>query len=81
MPVCFGVSFTKTMLNQAGALVHVYTDGSVGVSTGALAAADEPPAVSAGEGGWSAPTPFPRDGRPSSTTGRPKRWPGGTSTP
>ncbi len=36
MPVCFGISFTKTFLNQAGALVHVYTDGSVGVSTGAV---------------------------------------------
>jgi xanthine dehydrogenase large subunit len=36
MPVCFGISFTNTMLNQAGALVHVYTDGSVGVSTGAV---------------------------------------------
>ena len=31
MPVCFGISFTTTFLNQAGALVHVYTDGSVGV--------------------------------------------------
>ena len=36
MPVCFGISFTNTMLNQAGALVHVYTDGSVSVSTGAV---------------------------------------------
>lgn len=36
MPVCFGISFTKTMMNQARALVHVYTDGSVGVSTGAV---------------------------------------------
>jgi len=36
MPVCFGISFTNTMLNQAGALVHVYTDGSVGVSSGAV---------------------------------------------
>lgn len=36
MPVCFGISFTNTMLNQAGALVHVYTDGSVGLSTGAV---------------------------------------------
>ncbi len=35
-PVCFGVSFTQTALNQAGALVHVYIDGSVGVSTGAV---------------------------------------------
>jgi xanthine dehydrogenase large subunit len=36
MPVCFGISFTNSILNQAGALVHVYTDGSVGVSTGAV---------------------------------------------
>ena len=36
MPVCFGISFTSTHLNQAGALVHVYTDGSVSVSTGAV---------------------------------------------
>jgi NADPH:quinone reductase-like Zn-dependent oxidoreductase len=31
----------------------------VGVSTASLAAADELPAVAAGDGGWSAPTPFP----------------------
>jgi xanthine dehydrogenase large subunit len=36
MPVCFGISFTNTMLNQAGALVHVYNDGSISVSTGAV---------------------------------------------
>jgi len=36
MPVCFGISFTNTMMNQARALVHVYYDGSVGVSTGAV---------------------------------------------
>ena len=36
MPICFGISFTKTMMNQARALVHVYTDGSVAVSTGAV---------------------------------------------
>ncbi len=28
-PVKFGISFTATHYNQAGALVHVYTDGSV----------------------------------------------------
>lgn len=28
-PVKFGISFTLTMLNQAGALVHVYKDGSI----------------------------------------------------
>src|SRR5690606_38887411 len=36
MPVCFGISFTNTMMNNARALVHVYSDGSVGVSTGAV---------------------------------------------
>lgn len=36
MPVCFGISFTKTAMNQARSLVHVYTDGSVAVSTGAV---------------------------------------------
>jgi xanthine dehydrogenase large subunit len=36
MPVCFGISFTASHLNQAGALVHVYGDGSVAVSTGAV---------------------------------------------
>ena len=36
MPVCFGISFTKTPMNQGRALVHVYQDGSVGVSTGAI---------------------------------------------
>jgi xanthine dehydrogenase large subunit len=36
MPICFGISFTKTLMNQARALVHVYMDGSVNVSTGAV---------------------------------------------
>jgi xanthine dehydrogenase large subunit len=36
MPVCFGISFTNTMMNQGRALVHVYTDGSVSVTTGAV---------------------------------------------
>lgn len=36
MPVTFGISFTTTFLNQAGALVHVYTDGSVSVTTGGV---------------------------------------------
>lgn len=36
MPITFGISFTATMLNQARALVHVYTDGSVGISTGVI---------------------------------------------
>jgi len=33
-PVKFGISFTTTHLNQAGALVHVYTDGSVFLNHG-----------------------------------------------
>lgn len=36
MPICFGISFTNTSMNQASALVHVYTDGSIGVSTAAV---------------------------------------------
>jgi xanthine dehydrogenase large subunit len=36
MPITFGISFTKTPMNQARALVHIYTDGSVGISTGAV---------------------------------------------
>ncbi|MBL6626434.1 MAG: molybdopterin-dependent oxidoreductase, partial [Alphaproteobacteria bacterium] len=33
-PVKFGISFNRKMLNQAGALVHVYTDGSVHLNHG-----------------------------------------------
>ena len=33
-PVKFGISFTAQHLNQAGALIHIYTDGSVQVSHG-----------------------------------------------
>ncbi len=33
-PVKFGISFTLTHLNQAGALVHVYSDGSVHLNHG-----------------------------------------------
>lgn len=36
MPVTFGISFTATFLNQASALLHVYTDGSVSLSTGGV---------------------------------------------
>ncbi|HRF79011.1 MAG TPA: molybdopterin-dependent oxidoreductase, partial [Flavobacteriales bacterium] len=36
MPICFGISFTNTPMNHARALVHVYQDGSVGVSTGGV---------------------------------------------
>jgi xanthine dehydrogenase large subunit len=36
MPICFGISFTKIPMNQARALVHIYQDGSVGISTGAV---------------------------------------------
>ncbi len=34
-PVKFGISFTNKMLNQANALVNIYLDGTVQVSTGA----------------------------------------------
>ena len=33
-PVKFGISFTATWYNQAGALVHIYTDGSVQLNHG-----------------------------------------------
>jgi len=33
-PVKFGISFTLTHLNQAGALVHVYSDGSIHMNHG-----------------------------------------------
>jgi xanthine dehydrogenase molybdopterin binding subunit/xanthine dehydrogenase small subunit len=33
-PVKFGISFTATFLNQAGALVHIYRDGTVQVNHG-----------------------------------------------
>ena len=33
-PVKFGISFTAMFLNQAGALIHIYTDGTVQVSHG-----------------------------------------------
>ena len=33
-PVKFGISFTATHLNQAGALVHVYSDGSIQLNHG-----------------------------------------------
>lgn len=33
-PVKFGISFTLTHLNQAGALVHIYNDGSVHLNHG-----------------------------------------------
>ncbi|TNE36084.1 MAG: xanthine dehydrogenase molybdopterin binding subunit, partial [Alphaproteobacteria bacterium] len=33
-PVKFGISFTATHMNQAGALLHIYTDGSVMINHG-----------------------------------------------
>ncbi|XP_076656021.1 xanthine dehydrogenase rosy [Halictus rubicundus] len=36
VPTKFGISFTVIFLNQTGALVHVYTDGSVLVSHGGV---------------------------------------------
>ncbi len=36
MPICFGISFTNTFMNQASVLVHIYSDGSVGISSAAV---------------------------------------------
>lgn len=36
VPVCFGVSFAQTALNQGSSLVNIYIDGSVTISTGAV---------------------------------------------
>lgn len=36
MPICFAISFHEIFLNQSRALVHIYTDGSVSVSTAAV---------------------------------------------
>jgi len=36
MPITFGISFTNTQMNHARALVHIYLDGSVGISTAAV---------------------------------------------
>ena len=36
VPIAFGIAFTSKFLNQAGALVHIYFDGSVHVSSGAV---------------------------------------------
>ncbi|KZC06074.1 Xanthine dehydrogenase [Dufourea novaeangliae] len=36
VPTKFGISFTVPFLNQSGALVHVYTDGSVLISHGGV---------------------------------------------
>ena len=59
MPVCFGISFTTTFLNQASALVHVYTDGSVRVTTGAVEMGQgvdrQDPAASPRRAAWGRP--------------------------
>jgi len=36
LPIAFGISFTHILLNQGEALVHLYRDGSVGLSAGAV---------------------------------------------
>ncbi|CAL1688978.1 unnamed protein product [Lasius platythorax] len=36
VPTKFGIAFTALILNQAGALVHIYTDGSVLISHGGI---------------------------------------------
>lgn len=35
-PLCFGISFTATHLNQASVNVNIYTDGSIGVAISAV---------------------------------------------
>jgi len=35
-PIKFGISFTTIHLNQAGALIHIYTDGSVHLNHGGI---------------------------------------------
>ena len=35
-PAKFGIAFTALFLNQAGALVNVYLDGTVGISIGGV---------------------------------------------
>jgi len=41
MPVKFGISFTTALLNQGSALIWIYIDGSVSVSTGGVEMAQE----------------------------------------
>ena len=36
MPISFGIAFTNTKLNQANALIDIYSDGSVSFSTAAV---------------------------------------------
>jgi xanthine dehydrogenase/oxidase len=36
IPSKFGIAFKRKFFNQAGALVHVYTDGSVLISHGGV---------------------------------------------
>jgi len=36
MPICFGIAFTNTKMNQANALINIYSDGSVSFSTAAV---------------------------------------------
>uniref|UniRef100_A0A8C2TX93 Xanthine dehydrogenase/oxidase n=1 Tax=Coturnix japonica TaxID=93934 RepID=A0A8C2TX93_COTJA len=45
IPTKFGISFTVPFLNQAGALVHVYTDGSVLLTHGGTEMANETPSM------------------------------------
>ncbi|WP_372365309.1 molybdopterin cofactor-binding domain-containing protein [Candidatus Uabimicrobium sp. HlEnr_7] len=35
-PICYGISFDKAFLNQSYALLHIFMDGSVNVTTGAV---------------------------------------------
>jgi len=36
LPLCYGIAFNESFLNQANAVVNIYTDGGVGVSSGAV---------------------------------------------
>jgi xanthine dehydrogenase molybdopterin-binding subunit B len=36
VPVKFGISFTTSFLNQAGSLIHIYSDGSIQVNHGGI---------------------------------------------
>ena len=65
MPVKFGISFNRPALNQAGALVHVYTDGSVFLNHGGTEMGQGPVRQGGAGGGGSLqhrPRPHPRIG-------------------
>ncbi|TPX56255.1 hypothetical protein PhCBS80983_g04643 [Powellomyces hirtus] len=57
MPTKFGLAFTARFLNQAGALVHIYTDGSVLITHGGTEMGQGRPAHENGSGRRSSPSP------------------------